>query len=86
MRVHDHPAKMLTTADVDARVCTVCGDPVDGGQVLRHRGEAVARPVMPARADVPAVKRAAAVAEQTLAGLVWTQPLPLKTIMVCGGW
>lgn len=72
----DHPAKMMTAPDIEARVCSVCGGPVNGGRrELRHVGEAVPRQVVPARADVSAVNRAAAVAEQALAGLVWTPHL-----------
>lgn len=72
----DHPAKLLTDADRAGRVCSVCGGPVDGGrQDLRHAGEALARPVLPARADVAAVARAALVAERALTALMWTPHL-----------
>lgn len=74
--MYDHPAKVLTAADAADGVCSVCCGPVIGGrQDLRHLGEAAARPVVPARADMPAVRRAAVVAEQALAGLVWSPSL-----------
>lgn len=68
----EHPAKVLTAGDAAARVCSVCGDPVDrtGGQ-LRHAGEAAPRRVLPARADAAAVRRAEAVAARALDGILW---------------
>jgi hypothetical protein len=72
----DHPAKLLTTADVAARTCSVCGREVQGaGRDLRHRGEARRPRLVPARADVPAVRRAELVAAQALEQLVWTPTL-----------
>lgn len=74
--MYDHPAKVLTAADAADGVCSVCCRPVLGGrQNPRHVGEAAARPVVPARADMQAVRRAAVVTEQVLAGLVWSPTL-----------
>lgn len=72
----DHPAKQMTTADVDAGVCSVCGGPVaDGRQDLLHVGEARRSQIVPARADLAAVRRAELVAAAALEGLVWTPHL-----------
>lgn len=69
----DHPAKQLTAGDTDAGLCSVCGRPVVGGrQDLRHVGEARRPTVIPARADVPAVRRAELLAAAALEGLIWT--------------
>ena len=74
--VRDHPAKMLTGADVAARTCTVCGDRVEGaGRDLRHAGEAVRPRVVPARADIPAVRRAELIVTRALDQLAWAPTL-----------
>jgi hypothetical protein len=73
MVVHDHPAKLLTAADVAAGACSVCGGPVEGaGAQLLHVGEARRPRVRPARADVAVFERAAVLAAQALEELLWS--------------
>lgn len=70
-----HAARLDTSPDATpgAPVCSVCGERVTGaGDRLRHVGE-VRRPrILPARTDVPAVRRAELVTEQALAAMPWT--------------
>ena len=73
----DHPAKLLTDTDLLERCCSVCGDAVENSEdgALRHVGEGVPRRILPERADVPAVARAARIAERALTELTWTPHL-----------
>lgn len=68
----DHVAKWLTADDARAGLCSVCGGRVEGGRAqLRHLGEAAPQVVVPARADMQAVRRAELIAERALQGMGW---------------
>jgi hypothetical protein len=74
--MRDHPAKVLTDTDLVDRSCSVCGTPVErAAGAWRHVGEATARQVVPVRADVAVVDRAAVVAERALRAVVWSPHL-----------
>lgn len=69
-----HIAQLDTSpdADPDRPVCRICGRPVIGPATdLLHQGEARRPQIVPARADLPAVRRAELLAERALQGIAW---------------
>lgn len=70
----DHAARLDNSPDADptAPTCSVCGLSVIGlGAELLHDGEARRPRLLPARQDLPAVRRAEAIAERALCGVTW---------------